>query len=167
MLFLIIYLALIESSQCRGVAIISICCAVRYCIMVMATNFCFVLVFTCVCINAGATTTYDDIYTVYRNVSRSTREHKTISNVAVCECTQCSVFLAAGRMSRSDLTSLFVFSCFVYINAPNRSNIPDIFILTGCAHPRRVIQRQYATSRDDVVDYEKLNLIRRACFRHT
>ena len=71
------------------------------------------------------------------------------------------------RVSRSDLTSLFVFSCFVYINAPNRSNIPDIFILTGCTHPWRVIQRQYATSRDDVVDYEKLNLIRRACFRHT
>jgi hypothetical protein len=76
MLYRIIYLALIESSQCRGVAIISICCAVRYCIMVMATNFCFVLVFTCVCLNAEVTTTYDDTYTVYRNVSRSTREHK-------------------------------------------------------------------------------------------
>ena len=167
MLYRIIYLALIESSQCRGVAIISICCTVRYCIMVMATDFCFVLVFTCVCINAGATTTYDDIYTVYRNVSRSTREHKQSATSQCVNAHSAPFFLAAGRMSRSDLTSLFVFSCFVYINAPNRSNIPDIFILTGCAHPRRVIQRQYATSRDDVVDYEKLNLIRRACFRHT
>ena len=39
MLFLIIYLALIESSQCRGVAIISICCTVRYCTIVIATIF--------------------------------------------------------------------------------------------------------------------------------
>ena len=41
MLYRIIYLALIESSQCRGVAIISICCAVRYYTMVMATIFLF------------------------------------------------------------------------------------------------------------------------------
>jgi hypothetical protein len=73
MLYLIIYLALIESSQCRGVANLDmLCCLLLY------NGYCYDFVFWYlhVCINVGATTTYDDIYTVYRNVSRSTREHK-------------------------------------------------------------------------------------------